>query len=116
MLSTLIDRRTWQPRELPRMRKMVGERGFEPPAPASRRQCSTRLSYSPTGCPAQGRPGDRWRVYRQGPRGAQARGWGHPVIPAKPGAWRLFLIDDVKERGRPQTAVLLPKVRKVRTP
>ena len=26
---------------------MVGERGFEPPAPASRRQCSTRLSYSP---------------------------------------------------------------------
>ena len=30
-----------------RRRKMVGERGFEPPAPASRRQCSTRLSYSP---------------------------------------------------------------------
>ena len=29
-------------------RKLVGERGFEPPAPASRRQCSTRLSYSPT--------------------------------------------------------------------
>ena len=28
--------------------KLVGERGFEPPAPASRRQCSTRLSYSPT--------------------------------------------------------------------
>ena len=28
---------------------MVGKRGFEPPAPASRRQCSTRLSYSPTG-------------------------------------------------------------------
>ena len=27
--------------------KMVGERGFEPPAPASRRQYSTRLSYSP---------------------------------------------------------------------
>ena len=26
---------------------LVGERGFEPPAPASRRQCSTRLSYSP---------------------------------------------------------------------
>src|SRR5207248_8422823 len=31
------------------MRLMVVERGFEPPAPASRRQCSTRLSYSPTG-------------------------------------------------------------------
>src|SRR3546814_12975917 len=26
---------------------LVGERGFEPPAPASRRQCSTRLRYSP---------------------------------------------------------------------
>ncbi len=26
---------------------LVGERGFEPPAPASRTQCSTRLSYSP---------------------------------------------------------------------
>ncbi len=28
---------------------MVGVRGFEPPAPASRRQCSTRLSYTPSG-------------------------------------------------------------------
>ncbi len=28
---------------------MVGVRGFEPPAPASRRRCSTRLSYTPTG-------------------------------------------------------------------
>jgi hypothetical protein len=27
--------------------KMVGVRGFEPPAPASRKQCSTRLSYTP---------------------------------------------------------------------
>lgn len=26
---------------------MVGVSGFEPPAPASRRQCSTRLSYTP---------------------------------------------------------------------
>ena len=26
---------------------MVGVRGFEPPAPASRKQCSTRLSYTP---------------------------------------------------------------------
>ena len=29
---------------------MVGVRGFEPPAPASRRQCSTRLSYTPIPC------------------------------------------------------------------
>ncbi len=27
--------------------EMVGERGFEPPAPTSRTWCSTRLSYSP---------------------------------------------------------------------
>ena len=27
---------------------MVGVSGFEPPAPASRRQYSTRLSYTPT--------------------------------------------------------------------
>ena len=27
--------------------KMVGVRGFEPPTPASRRRCSTRLSYTP---------------------------------------------------------------------
>ena len=27
---------------------LVGVSGFEPPAPASRRQCSTRLSYTPT--------------------------------------------------------------------
>src|SRR5262249_46591309 len=32
----------------PRKRPLVGVRGFEPPAPASRRQCSTRLSYTPT--------------------------------------------------------------------
>ena len=38
-----------RPRDLPQVFELlVGERGFEPPAPASRRQCSTRLSYSPT--------------------------------------------------------------------
>jgi hypothetical protein len=26
---------------------LVGVRGFEPPAPASRKRCSTRLSYTP---------------------------------------------------------------------
>ncbi len=28
---------------------LVGVRGFEPPTPASRRRCSTRLSYTPKG-------------------------------------------------------------------
>src|SRR5437588_498049 len=28
-------------------KNLVGVRGFEPPAPASRKQCSTRLSYTP---------------------------------------------------------------------
>ncbi len=26
---------------------LVGVRGFEPPTPASRKQCSTKLSYTP---------------------------------------------------------------------
>ena len=30
------------------LKKMVGERGFEPPTPWSRTRCSTRLSHSPT--------------------------------------------------------------------
>ena len=47
---------------------MVGERGFEPPAPASRRQCSTRLSYSPTGT--------GWRTIRCRSEGLLAGGAG----------------------------------------
>ena len=31
-----------------RLKRMVGERGFEPPTPWSRTRCSTRLSHSPT--------------------------------------------------------------------
>jgi hypothetical protein len=31
-----------------RERRLVGERGFEPPTPWSRTRCSTRLSHSPT--------------------------------------------------------------------
>ena len=31
------------------LKRMVGERGFEPPTPWSRTRCSTRLSHSPTG-------------------------------------------------------------------
>ncbi len=30
------------------MKRLVGERGFEPPTPWSRTRCSTRLSHSPT--------------------------------------------------------------------
>src|SRR6266481_5010705 len=30
------------------LKKLVGERGFEPPTPWSRTRCSTRLSHSPT--------------------------------------------------------------------
>jgi malonyl-CoA/methylmalonyl-CoA synthetase len=36
------------PRAASLLRILVGVRGFEPPTPASRRQCSTRLSYTPT--------------------------------------------------------------------
>src|SRR5690349_9999090 len=30
------------------LKRLVGERGFEPPTPWSRTRCSTRLSHSPT--------------------------------------------------------------------
>jgi nicotinamide mononucleotide transporter len=45
-----VNRRTVRRSTAKQQTYMVGERGFEPPAPASRRQCSTRLSYSPTEC------------------------------------------------------------------
>src|SRR5580704_3215360 len=38
-------------------RRLVGERGFEPPAPTSRTWCSTRLSYSPQFWPQQSAAG-----------------------------------------------------------
>ncbi len=44
------------------MPKLVGVRGFEPPAPASRTQCSTRLSYTPAVA----------RGYSEAPAGPQA--------------------------------------------
>src|ERR1044072_3585522 len=66
------------------LKSVVGKRGFEPPAPASRRQCSTRLSYSPTEYrtprprgpapffPATPHPSGRlWPVFPLGPRRAQ---------------------------------------------
>ena len=49
---------------------MVGERGFEPPAPASRRQCSTRLSYSPTETPIRPNQSGRPSVRQGGPIGS----------------------------------------------
>src|SRR2546425_2387983 len=33
------------------LKRLVGERGFEPPTPWSRTRCSTRLSHSPTSFP-----------------------------------------------------------------
>jgi hypothetical protein len=58
-------------------KRLVGERGFEPPAPASRRQCSTRLSYSPTEhrsliSSGADRRSQARRPYREGFRGRQA--------------------------------------------
>ena len=47
---------------------LVGVRGFEPPAPASRTQCSTRLSYSPLGSRAAFGPRCIARVRRFGNR------------------------------------------------
>jgi hypothetical protein len=37
-----------QAEQVNRLKRLVGERGFEPPTPWSRTRCSTRLSHSPT--------------------------------------------------------------------
>src|SRR5262249_60353194 len=41
------------------LRFLVGARGFEPPTPRSRTECSTRLSHAPTLCSLRGRAPDR---------------------------------------------------------
>ncbi len=51
---------------------MVGVRGFEPPAPASRTQCSTRLSYTPAKA-AHIAPGACWDKARLKSRGLAAQ-------------------------------------------
>jgi hypothetical protein len=62
---------------------MVGERGFEPPAPTSRTWCSTRLSYSPvpsggglitTGTGASNRPDGLERLAKTGKWNPEADG------------------------------------------
>ena len=54
---------------------MVGVSGFEPPTPASRRRCSTRLSYTPAeGCVrAGGAPPERALLIAPGRGSRQAR-------------------------------------------
>src|SRR5215472_2557897 len=64
---------------------MVGVRGFEPPAPASRKQCSTRLSYTPADraryigkkAEARNRPGKAAQTGDKRPtfRAAHRAGW-----------------------------------------
>ena len=41
---------------MPSAKKVVGARGFEPPTPRSRTECSTRLSHAPTTEPAYSTP------------------------------------------------------------
>ena len=78
------------------LKLLVGERGFEPPAPASRRQCSTRLSYSPTRPPMpkhlRGRSGPIVGVLRGGNLQLQNV---HAIVAGAAGdprfsAWRMF--------------------------
>src|SRR5579863_4247973 len=44
------------------LKRLVGERGFEPPTPWSRTRCSTRLSHSPTVRGAAGTDGRLRRI------------------------------------------------------
>src|SRR6266851_7074484 len=43
------------------LKRLVGERGFEPPTPWSRTRCSTRLSHSPTDGWMTATTGTTWR-------------------------------------------------------
>ena len=85
---------------------LVGERGFEPPAPASRRQCSTRLSYSPTEPESQVRSGRQAAVYRvgvctwQAPRRDYCRRSEKTLFPEAEA--RVFRIDYMVREGDPQ--------------
>ena len=52
---------------------MVGVRGFEPPTPASRTQCSTRLSHTPTvGTGRSAAPRSEDAAYSDGRQSPQA--------------------------------------------
>src|SRR3979411_1942935 len=44
------------------LKRLVGERGFEPPTPWSRTRCSTRLSHSPTDGWMTTTTGTTWRL------------------------------------------------------
>ena len=46
IVYTAVDKKPEWPDIL--LKRLVGERGFEPPTPWSRTRCSTRLSHSPT--------------------------------------------------------------------
>src|SRR5438270_5248990 len=60
------------------LKRMVGERGFEPPTPWSRTRCSTRLSHSPT-CAVQ-----PWMIATRQDAVGSATGWQlnpNPFLP-----------------------------------
>src|SRR5688572_23519756 len=69
--------------------EMVGVRGFEPPAPASRTQCSTRLSYTPTLARNGVAPAQGPAIYRPTP--SRASGVLNAIGRRASGAWRVCL-------------------------
>ncbi len=102
---------------------MVGVRGFEPPAPASRTQCSTRLSYTPTlarngVAPAQGpaiyRPGSgcasgAWRFVRRG-LGGRRMGLKPRQGPHPRGRMSAFAEGVLSPRARSAPSALSPRI------
>ena len=60
--------------------RLVGVRGFEPPAPASRTQCSTRLSYTPRPTVTKGGYSGRGKTPQAGRRQAFADGRSLPCF------------------------------------
>src|SRR5690349_3048251 len=56
---------------LDRTKDVVGARGFEPPTPRSRTECSTRLSHAPTADSSYSKCGPGRRISADGDAGRQ---------------------------------------------
>ena len=73
--------------------KLVGVTGFEPATPASRTQCSTRLSYTPTRC-------EKWRGKHS------IGGFGLPLACHDQREKRAPLYASGRRKGKPRRAHL----------
>src|ERR1700678_1252174 len=81
------------------LKRLVGERGFEPPTPWSRTRCSTRLSHSPTKSRACAREGGKRSAHR--PRNtATDCNYNIQCPPARSLQAKPFMRPQVRQKGK----------------